>query len=266
MASIPTAAERRDPGALERVVGADAGEVTGGGDDVVGVGIEDGGGAHPGRGLPPPLERVAGDDLRRARGARALHDREADAPEPEHEHGRARLDPGGVEHRADAGLHRAADDARDLERRVVGHLHRAGLVGHRVLGEATDAEAAVAPADRRATRPVEPSGKAPPNTAELFTQQPGFVAQAPVAATARRDRREHDRVAGRQHRDALADGVDDARGLVAEHRSGSRRRCCAARCSRSGRCRSGAPSPARDPGAGSSMSTSSRIRSGVPDS
>ena len=46
-------------------------------------------------------------------------------PAPDDEHGRALGHLRGVEHRADAGLHRAADDARDFERRVVVDLHRA---------------------------------------------------------------------------------------------------------------------------------------------
>ena len=46
-------------------------------------------------------------------------------PAPDHEHGRAFGNLRGVEHRAHAGLHRAADHAHDLERRVVGDLDRA---------------------------------------------------------------------------------------------------------------------------------------------
>ena len=126
-----------------------------------------------------------------------------------------------------------------------GHLHRAGLVAHGVLGEATDAEAAVhlLAAPRQSGRAVEERAA---EHRGVVDAAPGLVALAPVAATARRDRREHDLVAGRQHGDALADRVDDPGGLVAEHRRDWRRRCCAARCSRSGRCRSGARAPGPD--------------------
>ena len=48
-----------------------------------------------------------------------------------------------VEHRADAGLHGAADHARDVERHVGGDLDRARRRHEHVLGEAADADAAV---------------------------------------------------------------------------------------------------------------------------
>ena len=94
------------------------------------------------RGVAPSVDRIAHDDARRARDARALHDRDADAAEADHEHRVAGFDLRGVEHRADAGLHRAADHAHDVERRVVVDLDRAGLLGDHELAEPADAEAA----------------------------------------------------------------------------------------------------------------------------
>ena len=60
---------------------------------------------------------------------RALDDVEADAAEAEHDDLGARLDLGGVDHRADAGGHAAADVADLVERRVLADL------GHRDLGQ-----------------------------------------------------------------------------------------------------------------------------------
>ena len=88
----------------------------------------------------------------RTRDARALHDRDADTARADDEHRRTRLDPRRVEHRTDARLYRAADHARDLERRVVGNLHRARRGRDDVLREAADAEAAQ---DRRARGATE---------------------------------------------------------------------------------------------------------------
>ena len=77
-----------------------------------------------------------------------------------------------VEHRADAGLHRAADDARDVERRVVGHLDRAGLGGDHVLGEAAEADAAQhrQPVPRQRRVPVDIN--VPVDMIAALTQQP----------------------------------------------------------------------------------------------
>src|SRR5204863_1419460 len=58
------------------------------------------------------------DDALGAGDARALDHREADAAATEHGDARARLHPGGVEHRADAGGDAAADERRALERNL----------------------------------------------------------------------------------------------------------------------------------------------------
>ena len=110
--------------------------------------------------------------LRRARDARALRDRDADTARADHEHRRARLDLRRVQHRADAGLHRAADHARDVERRVVGDAHRARRGRHDVLREPADPE--TAQHRRAAVREsgVRPSTNVPVMTAAVLTQQP----------------------------------------------------------------------------------------------
>jgi hypothetical protein len=56
-------------------------------------------------------------------------------PRPEHDDVRARLDLRGVDHRADAGGHAAADVADLVERRVLADLRERDLRQHREVGE-----------------------------------------------------------------------------------------------------------------------------------
>ena len=115
-----------------------------------------------------------------------------------------------VPHRTRAGHHAARDQARRGERHVLVDLHRLQLADHRVLGE------------RRRAREV-------PGGLPLVEEALGAVADrlpAPRRVTgvahpahpAVRDGRQHDVVADRDERHALADLLDDARALVAEHR------------------------------------------------
>jgi hypothetical protein len=67
----------------------------------------------------------------------------ADPAEAHHEHGSAGRDLRRVQHRADTGLDRAPDEAREIEWRVVGHLDRRCRVDDCELGERADAVAAV---------------------------------------------------------------------------------------------------------------------------
>ena len=76
--------------------------------------------------------QVDADDAVRAREPRALHDVQADAAEAEYHDVRARLDLGGVDDRADAGGHAAADVADLVERRVLADLRQRDLRQHRV--------------------------------------------------------------------------------------------------------------------------------------
>jgi len=76
--------------------------------------------------LPAPFLAVGidvdTDDHARARHPRALQHVEADAAQAEHDDVVARPDLGGVDHRADARRHTAADIAARLERRVLADL------------------------------------------------------------------------------------------------------------------------------------------------
>ena len=78
---------------------------------------------------------VDADDHVGAGHARALHDVEADAAEPEHDDVGARLDLRGVDHRADAGGDAAADVADLVERRVLADLRERDLRQHGVVRE-----------------------------------------------------------------------------------------------------------------------------------
>src|SRR6185436_11838677 len=80
-------------------------------------------------------ERVEGDDAARTLGPRGLDDVEADAADTDDGAGVAETELGAVPHRADAGEHTAADQARDREVDVVGHLHALVRLDEAVLGE-----------------------------------------------------------------------------------------------------------------------------------
>ena len=86
---------------------------------------------------------VDADDLVGARHARALDDVQADAAEAEHDDVRARLDLRGVDDRADAGGHAAADVAHLLERRVLADFRQRDLRQHGVVGERAAAHVVV---------------------------------------------------------------------------------------------------------------------------
>src|SRR3989441_654797 len=79
------------------------------------------------------------DDHVCARHPRALHDVEPDAAEAEYHHVRPRLDLGGVDHRADAGGHAAADVAHLVERGVLADLGQRDLGHHGVVGKSRGA-------------------------------------------------------------------------------------------------------------------------------
>ena len=121
---------------------------------------------------------------------------------------------GRVEDGADAGHGRAADQRGDLEIGALGQLDRLRGRHDDVLGEARRRHEVVEilPARPQARAAV---GHAVEVRADLAQRRRARGAGA--AAAARRHPRERDRVAhpGRQH--ARADGLDDARALVAEH-------------------------------------------------
>ena len=111
---------------LERVVGAAAaGERPHLLDRIAVGGIDQVGGAELLRGLALHLDRVDGEDPRRAGDARALEHRLADAAAADDGDGRARLDLRGVERGAHAGGDATADERELLGRQVGLDLHAA---------------------------------------------------------------------------------------------------------------------------------------------
>ena len=160
---------------------------------------------------------IDADDHVGAGKARALDDGEADAAEPEHHDIGARLDPGRVEHRAQARGDAAADQADLVERRVLADLRRGDLRHHRVVGEGRGAHIVEQPvaADGEAAGAVRHQALAlglADRDAEI-----GLAGEAEFAMAAfRRVERNH-MVAGLERGDAGA-GIDDhARSLMAQN-------------------------------------------------
>ena len=185
----------------------------------------------------------------------ALDDVEADAADADHHGGLAVGRLGPVEHRADAGEDPAADEAGRRERHVAGRSRRPGVSFTTVCSENTPALAnwnALLAAD----------GERRLHLAEGLAAVRGLAAVAGRARAAVAERGEHDVVAHLHLRDGVADLLDDAGALVAEHDRASGTGWC--RRSRSRRCGTGrrrgcAPAPRR--GAASRTSTSSRTSS-----
>ena len=169
--------------------------------------------------------KIDGDDLARAGEPCAEHDAQAHAAQAHHRDRLARLDPGGVDDRADAGQHRAAEQGGELERQVGVDLDAGFARHHRMGGEGRDAEQVV---DRLGAE------REPPLAGEQRSGGVGFrrrLAQrrtsrgARAAAAAARDEHQHDVIAGFKVGHPFADLLDDPGRLMAErHRDGPRPR------------------------------------------
>ena len=163
------------------------------------------------------LVGVDGDDRPRL-GQPGAHDRrKPDSSQADDDHALPRPDAGGVEHGADAGGHRAADEGGHLGRRgrVDGD---GGLPGHH-LALAEGADAGV-DADRRAIRPSQPNVAClePMAAAPWLLAQPRLVATAGAACAARRGPGQDDEIAHPQPVGVRAgtELLHDRRALVAE--------------------------------------------------
>ena len=164
------------------------------------------------------IVEVDADDLVGAHHPGALDDVEADAAKPEHDHVGARRDLGGVDHRADAGRHAAADVAALVERRVLADLRHRDFRQH---GEVREGRAAHVVEDRLALM-AEARGAVGHHALALRGAdrgaQVGLLAQAAFALAAF-GRVERDHVIARFHRGyAGADLAHDAGALMAEDR------------------------------------------------
>ena len=126
------------------------------------------------------------------------------------------------EHGADTGLHGAAEQAGDLERRVVGDLHRSADRRDDHLGESAQPDPAVdGPAALRQPRTAVGQHAARHTVAEP-AQVHGTAGTEEATAALRLEREDH-LVALGERVDARADRLDDAGGLVPEDH-GERRR------------------------------------------
>ena len=104
---------------------------------------------------------VDADDLVGAHHLRALDHVQADAAQAEHDDVGARLDLGGVDHRADAGGDAAADVADLVEGRVLADLRQRDLRQHRVVRERRAAHVVVQRLRRPCEKRLVPSGITP---------------------------------------------------------------------------------------------------------
>jgi hypothetical protein len=156
-------------------------------------------------------------DLVGPREPQPLDDVEADAPEAEDDRARPDLDLGGVDHRADARGHAAADVADLVERRVGPDLRKADLGQDRVVGEG---RAAHVMQDRIAIERREARGAVRHQALALgrahLLAEVGFRVQAVFAFPAFGGVERDDMIAGLQAGHALADLQHDASALMAE--------------------------------------------------
>ena len=161
---------------------------------------------------------VDADDLVRADQLRALDDVESDAAKPEHDHVGARLDLCGIDHRADACRHTAADVAALVEGRVLADLRDRDFRQH---GEVRESRAthivenrlALVAEARRAVRHQALALCGADRGAQI-----GLAAEAAFTLAAFR-RVERDHMIARLHRGhAGSHFADDAGALMAKDR------------------------------------------------
>ena len=124
--------------------------------------------------------------------------READAAEPHHQHGRARLDARGVQHRA---RRRSARRSRSRTRRRAGRL--VATLTAPAAGTSTYSANAPRPTPRKtiSSPPREPGGAVVERVGRDHARvhaHAGLAAHAPVAGAARRHRRQDDGIARRR--------------------------------------------------------------------
>ena len=180
------------------------------------------GGAELHRLLALVLQRVDGDDVLRPGVARALHGVDADAADAGDDHGLAGPDVRGVDRRAPAGGHAAADQDGLVQRQVVVDLDHRVLVDRAVLGERADHAHRAVVAARAGER--EPrAGQVTLEDRRAHVADRLLPGGAPAAGAAVRDERADDVVTGGDPGDARADLLDDPRALVAEHHRQPRR-------------------------------------------
>ena len=165
----------------------------------------------------PLLGEVDGDDPLGSCEPAADHGAEADEPAAEDDARRARLDLRRVERCADPGREAAGERRAAVERRLRAHLRERDLRHHGVLGERRRPHEVA----QRLTVPREARGAVGEVAEALLVADRDAavraIAEAVDALPALGREQRDDVIAGRDERDAVADALDDARALVAEH-------------------------------------------------
>ncbi len=161
--------------------------------------------------------QVDGDDLPRAGGLRADQRRQADAAEADHRDRRADAHLRGVDDRADAGEHRAAEQRGFVERHGRVDLHERVPRDGRVLGEHRAAEVMV----QRAAAARAGAARRTAACRRRWPPRPARTAPAGLRRTVRSGRSSARRPPrrGRRRRRSVTPGaelLDDAGRLVAE--------------------------------------------------
>ena len=162
------------------------------------------------------LERVLvdGDDAAGASDVGRVDGRQPDAAGAEHRHRGARLHLGSVGDRAVTGDHAAADQRRQVERHVRADLHQCVLVHDHLLGECRQVGELV----EVLAFPRQPLGSAGRHLHFRRLADRGVAAGAELAMPAEHRQAADHVVAGLEVADIVADRLDDARRLVAQHR------------------------------------------------
>ncbi len=156
------------------------------------------------------------DDGARARRNCTQKPRKADAAKADDRAALAGLQPARVQHRADAGQHRAAQKGRLVERDRLVDLHAGGLGDDCVIREGRDADMVVhmLARDRDAFRSGDQAALARRDGGRLAKRRPPLGAGHAMAAGRRED--ENDVIARREASDMRADRLDHARRLMAQ--------------------------------------------------
>ena len=161
--------------------------------------------------------QIDGDEAACADQLRGEQRVQPDAAEADHRDGGARLHPGGVDHRADAGQHGAAEQRGLLERQRGVDPDRRVARDHGALGEGRDPDMMV---DRRAVEVQPPRAReqrplAVGDGARLAQRRPPGAARQAMAAA--RHEHQDDVVALGEIAHARAERLDHACGFVTQH-------------------------------------------------
>ena len=159
------------------------------------------------------------DDARGTRHRRAVHRGQPDAAAADHRDGGARFHLGGMEHRADTGHHAAADQRAAIQRHVVAHLHHRMFVHQHLLGERGQVHRLV----QHLALPGEPARGAGQQLHLGVLAEVRMAGHALRAFAAEHRQAGDDVIAGLDVGDIVADRLDHAGRLVAEHARGGER-------------------------------------------